>query len=65
MFKILPCIDSVEIAASRRQELDITRDAAAELGRSALKAAVECQYVYGHGRKGLESPMYRLLLSQR
>ena len=51
LFKILPCIDSVEIAASRRQELDIPRDAAAELGRSALEAAVEGQYIYGDGRK--------------
>jgi len=51
MFKILPCIDSVEIAVSRRQELDIPRDVAAELGRSALESAVEGQYVYGDGRK--------------
>ena len=51
MFKILPCIDSVEMAASRRQELDIPRNVAAELGRSAVEAAVEGQYVYGDGRK--------------
>ena len=51
MFKILPCIDSVEIDVSRRQELDIPRDVAAELGRSALESAVEGQYVYGDGRK--------------
>ena len=31
MFKILPCIDSVEMAASRRQELDIPRNVAANL----------------------------------
>ena len=45
MFKILPYIDSVEMAASRRQELDIPRKVAAELGRSAVEAAVEGQYV--------------------
>ena len=51
MFKILPCIDSDEMAASRRQELDIQRNVAAELGRSAVEAAVEGQYIYGDGRK--------------
>ena len=51
MFKILPCIDSVEMAASRQQELDIQRNVAAELGRSAVEAAVEGQYVYEDGRK--------------
>ena len=51
MFKILPCIDSVEMAASRRQELDIPRNVAAELGRSAVEASVEGQYVYRDGSK--------------
>ena len=51
MFKILPCIDSVEMAASRRQELDIPRNVAAEFGRPALEAVVESQNVYGDGSK--------------
>ena len=51
MFKILPCLDSVEMSASRRQELDIPRNVAAVLGRSAVEASVEGQYVYGDDRK--------------
>ena len=51
MFKILPCLDSVEMSASRRQELDIPRNVAAELGKSAVKAAVEGQYECGDGAK--------------
>ena len=37
--ELLPCLDSVEMSTSRRQELDIPRKRAAALGRSALKAA--------------------------
>jgi hypothetical protein len=65
MFKILPCIDSVEIAASRRQELDIPRDAAAELGRSALETTVEGQYVSEMAGKLIGVAIYRLLVRQR
>lgn len=36
---ILPCLDSEQMAMTRRRELDIPRDVAAELGRSALEAA--------------------------
>ena len=36
---ILPCLDSAEMAASRRQELSIPREVAAALGRSAVEAA--------------------------
>jgi uncharacterized protein (TIGR02452 family) len=51
MFKILPCLDSVEMSTSRRQELDIPRNVAAALGSSAVAAAVEGQYVFGDGKK--------------
>ena len=51
MFKILPCLDSVEMTTSRRQELDIPRNVAAALGSSAVAAAVEGQYVFGDGKK--------------
>lgn len=43
--KILPSLDSFKMAASRRQELDIPRTAAAGLGRSALEAAQKGHYV--------------------
>ena len=51
MFSILPCFDSVEIAASRRRELDIPRNVATALGRSAVEAAANGYYVYGAGKK--------------
>lgn len=51
MFKILPCLDSDEMAKSRRQELDIPRNIAAALGRSAVEAAANGYYVYGTGKK--------------
>ncbi|HXE80840.1 MAG TPA: TIGR02452 family protein [Vicinamibacterales bacterium] len=47
---VLPCLDSDEMAASRRRELDIPRDVAAELGRSAVKAAEDGFYVTRDGR---------------
>jgi uncharacterized protein (TIGR02452 family) len=51
MFKILPCLDSDELAASRRRELDIPRSTAAALGRSAVEAAAGGYYVCGSGTK--------------
>lgn len=36
MLKMLVCLDSAEMAASRRHELDISRSVAAQLGRSAV-----------------------------
>jgi hypothetical protein len=51
MLKMLACLDSVEMAASRRQELDIPRDVAAALGRSAVEAAKRGHYVYGTDRR--------------
>jgi uncharacterized protein (TIGR02452 family) len=47
----LPCLDSEELAAARRQELDIPGHLAAELGRSALEAANVGHYVSQAGRK--------------
>ena len=48
---ILPCIDSPDIAASRRKELDIARSAAAALGRSAVEAARNGYYLNRAGEK--------------
>jgi hypothetical protein len=35
---ILPCLDSEQMAACRRQQLNIKRDVAAALGHSAVQA---------------------------
>ncbi|MBX3420075.1 MAG: TIGR02452 family protein [Pirellulaceae bacterium] len=51
MLKMLPCLDSDEMATSRRQELDIPRNVAAALGRSAVEAAAKGYYVCGDGTK--------------
>jgi uncharacterized protein (TIGR02452 family) len=51
MLKILPCLDSVEMATSRRRELDITGNVAAALGRSAVEAAASGYYVCRDGKK--------------
>ncbi len=48
---ILPCLDSPQMAASRRQELDIPRDLAAALGRSAVEAARKGFYVTKAGQQ--------------
>ena len=48
---ILPCLDSGEMAAARRMELDISRDVAAELGRSAVEAGVAGYYFTRAGAK--------------
>lgn len=47
MLKLLPCLDSAEIAAARQRELDVPRDVAAALGRSAVEAAERGYYVHG------------------
>lgn len=49
--RILPCLDSDELARSRRQELDIPRAFAASLGRSAVDAALAGYYVNSLGRR--------------
>lgn len=48
---ILPCLDSLEMSATRRQELDIPRDVAAALGRSAVEAASNGFYFNAAGKK--------------
>ena len=48
---ILPCLDSAEMAAARRQELDIPRRVAAALGRSAVEAAGNGYYLTKSGKK--------------
>jgi uncharacterized protein (TIGR02452 family) len=49
--KLLPCLDSAELAAARRRELDIPRAKALDLGRSAVVAAMDGYYVNGAGKK--------------
>ena len=48
---VLPCLDSAQMAASRRQELDIPRDVAAALGRSAVNAARSGRYATKAGQE--------------
>jgi len=50
-FQILPCLDSDELAAARRRELDIPRDVARVLGRSAVAAARAGRYRLDDGRE--------------
>jgi uncharacterized protein (TIGR02452 family) len=49
--EILSCLDSEEMAASRRHELNIARDVAAMLGRSAVNAARNGFYVTTDGQE--------------
>jgi len=51
VLKILPCVDSDELAVSRRAELDVSRDRAAALGRSAVQAALDGHYQDDEGRR--------------
>jgi hypothetical protein len=51
MIRILSCLDSMEMAAARRRELDIPRDVAAALGRSAVEAGVTGYYFTRVGEK--------------
>jgi uncharacterized protein (TIGR02452 family) len=51
LIRILPSWDSIEIAEARRRELDIPRDVAAELGRSAVEAAKNSYYLNSAGEK--------------
>jgi uncharacterized protein (TIGR02452 family) len=48
---VLSCLDSEQMAASRRQELNIPRDVAAALGRSAVKASRNGFYVTKDGQE--------------
>ena len=47
----LPCIDSPDIAMSRRRELDIGTSEAAALGRSAVVASRNGYYLNADGEK--------------
>ena len=49
--KVLLCVDSPELAAARRQELDLPRHVAAALGRSAVEATREGTYVAREGSR--------------
>jgi uncharacterized protein (TIGR02452 family) len=49
--RILPCVDSDQMAAARRQELDIPTDIAAALGRSAVNASRSGRYVTKAGEE--------------
>ena len=49
MIKVLPCLDSSELAQARRRELDIPRDVAAALGSSAVEAATRGWYLFADG----------------
>lgn len=51
MIKILACLDSDEMSTSRRRELDIPRNVAAALGRSAVDAATRGYYACGANPK--------------
>jgi uncharacterized protein (TIGR02452 family) len=51
MLKLLACLDSDEMAESRRRDLDIPRHVAAALGASAVEAATGGHYFYGGSRK--------------
>lgn len=46
VLKVIPSLDSDEMAESRRQELNLPRHAAAALGASAVEAAVNGYYVF-------------------
>lgn len=47
----LPCLDSLDMSAARRRELDIPHNVAAALGRSAVEAANNGYYLTSDGEK--------------
>jgi uncharacterized protein (TIGR02452 family) len=49
--RILPYLDSEEMAETRRRELDISRDFARALGRSAVVASTQGSYLTPSGDK--------------
>jgi uncharacterized protein (TIGR02452 family) len=49
--RILPCLDSARMAASRKAELEIPTNVAAALGRSAVNAARDGFYVTRQGER--------------
>ena len=69
MLKTLLCLDSADIAASRRRELDVPKSVAAALGKSALEAASTGYYVHGAServdwRRGVQAAckLYRTIV---
>jgi uncharacterized protein (TIGR02452 family) len=46
MLKILPTLDSPELAAARRRELDVPRDIAKQMAQVELQAAAEGSYLH-------------------
>jgi uncharacterized protein (TIGR02452 family) len=62
---ILSCLDSAEMAAVRRRELDIPRDVAAALGRSAVEASISGFYVNKAGEKVDWSPLVQAACSAK
>ncbi|HEV8722072.1 MAG TPA: TIGR02452 family protein [Candidatus Binatia bacterium] len=62
---ILPCLDSVEMSAVRRRELDIPRNVAAGLGRSAVEAAGNGHYFNRAGKKVDWSPFVNAACSAK
>lgn len=51
MLRLLPCLDSAELAAARRRELDVPRELAAALGTSAVEAIEKGHYADRSGRR--------------
>jgi len=49
--RLLPCLDSSEMAAERKRELDIPRHQAKELGQTAVEAAKCGHYINATGHK--------------
>lgn len=63
--KVLPCLDSPEMAETRKQELDISRSAAAALGQSAVLAADKGFYVTRTGRREDWSQLVQAAVSSK
>src|ERR1035437_9064794 len=51
MLTILPCLDSPQMAAQRKQELSISREQAASLGTSAIQIPKQGWYYNAKGEK--------------
>lgn len=49
MLKLLPCMDSAQMAEARRRELDVPRSIAADLGRTAVEATEQGYYELPNG----------------
>lgn len=65
MLRILPCLDSDDMARARRQELDIPRDVAAELGNSAVAASMRGYYLFRGNERVNWNGLVQSALSQK